>query len=149
MSTGRVDEIPENCFNVSSRINSTWGGNLVDMVRSTKFLQIIEEDNLIENATTQGAYLLEQLHTLSNDYPITNVRGLGLQCAFDLKDADTRNAIINKALDHDLILLGCGDRSIRFRPALIIQQDEIDEGMGKIRKTLDEILSSSGKAVAN
>lgn len=143
ISTNRVDEIPDNCFHVSGRINSTWGGNLVDMVRSTKYLQIIEEDNLVENAATQGKYLLEKIHELSNDYPITNVRGLGLQCAFDLKDSETRNKIINEALTHDLLLLGCGESSIRFRPPLIISQTEIDEGIQLIRKTFDVVLVSS------
>jgi L-lysine 6-transaminase len=47
----RIDEVEHNVFNVSSRINSTWGGSLVDMVRATKILEIIQEDNLCAKAT--------------------------------------------------------------------------------------------------
>src|SRR5690625_7756624 len=50
MAGPRIDEVKDNCFRLSSRINSTWGGNLADMVRSTHYLEIIEEENLLENA---------------------------------------------------------------------------------------------------
>ena len=53
----RIDEVPDNVFHVSSRINSTWGGNLVDMVRSQRYLEIIEEDGLVENAGEDGPAL--------------------------------------------------------------------------------------------
>lgn len=75
----RVDEIPDNVFHTSSRINSTWGGSLVDMVRATKYLEIIDEENLVQNAATVGAYLRDQLRELAtthSDHHITNVRGL-------------------------------------------------------------------------
>ena len=53
----RIDEVPDNVFKVSSRINSTWGGNLVDMIRCARYMEIIAEDNLIENARVVGEYL--------------------------------------------------------------------------------------------
>jgi L-lysine 6-transaminase len=46
LATNRVDEVPDNVFRVSSRINSTWGGSLTDMVRATRYLEIIQEDNI-------------------------------------------------------------------------------------------------------
>ncbi|NOR17392.1 L-lysine 6-transaminase, partial [candidate division WOR-3 bacterium] len=64
----RVDAIKDNVFNVPSRLNSTWGGNLIDMVRCQKYLEVIDEENLIKNAETQGNYLLEGLEELSQKY---------------------------------------------------------------------------------
>ena len=100
MVSERVDEIENNCFNVSSRINSTWGGNLTDMVRSKRILEIIEEEKLVENARLQGDYLLENLHKIQDDFPslISNARGLGLMCSFDLPDGETRNKFTNESL---------------------------------------------------
>src|ERR1041385_4401310 len=58
MCSARIDEIPDNVFKVASRLNSTWGGNLVDMVRSQRYLEIIHEDRLVENASSVGTHLL-------------------------------------------------------------------------------------------
>ncbi len=58
MAGGRVDEVPDNVFRVASRINSTWGGNLTDMVRSRRILEVIEADGLIERAAALGEHLL-------------------------------------------------------------------------------------------
>jgi len=55
---GRIDEIKDNVFHESSRIDSTWAGNLVDFVRCRRFLEIIEEDDLVTNAARTGDYLL-------------------------------------------------------------------------------------------
>lgn len=48
MAGGRVDEVHDNVFHVSSRINSTWGGNLTDMVRARRILEVVEQDRLID-----------------------------------------------------------------------------------------------------
>jgi L-lysine 6-transaminase len=117
----KVDEIETNVFKVPSRINSTWGGNLVDMVRSSKILEIIEEDKLINNAATTGNYLQEQLLKMSEKHDkILNVRGFGLITAFDLPTKDLRDKFISKGMNENVMFLGCGDKTIRFRPALII-----------------------------
>jgi L-lysine 6-transaminase len=128
----KIDEVEKNVFKVPSRINSTWGGNLVDMVRSTKILQIIEEDNLCAHAAQTGDYLHTQLLKLSEKYSskISNVRGKGLLCAFDLPSGSMRNALVSEGMKRNTMFLGCGERTIRFRPALIIQQGDIDKGMG-------------------
>jgi L-lysine 6-transaminase len=139
ISTGRVDEIEDNCFKVKSRINSTWGGNLSDMVRATQILRIMEEDDLVENAREQGLYLLRNLEALAPKRKITNARGRGLQCAFDLETESQRNNFITTALKNNLILIGAGDRSIRFRPPLIIGKKEIDAAVEIIDKSLAEI----------
>jgi len=131
----RIDEIENNVFNVSSRINSTWGGSLVDMVRSSKIMEIIEEDNLCENAAQMGEYLQNQLLDIaSRNSMITNVRGKGLLTAFDFPDKASRDKFINLGMDNNVMYLGCGNNSIRFRPALIIEKNHIDEGLSILEK---------------
>ncbi|MDI6804729.1 MAG: L-lysine 6-transaminase [Bacteroidota bacterium] len=134
----RIDEIHDNVFNVSSRLNSTWGGNIVDMVRAQKYLEIIEEEKLVDNARVMGEYLLKQLHNLQNEFPsvVSNARGLGLFCAFDLNTPDERNRLKNSCYDKGLIILGCGEKSMRFRPPLNISKNEVDMGMSIIREAL-------------
>ena len=138
MVGGRVDEIKDNVFNVPSRLNSTWGGNLVDMVRCQKYLEVIDEENLIKNAETQGNYLLEDLEELSQKYSdkISNARGLGLMCAFDLPTPEKRDELQKRLYAKDLIVVTCGATTIRFRPPLIISSEEIDEALGILDKTL-------------
>jgi len=136
----RVDEVPNNCFNVSSRINSTWGGNLADFVRSTRILQIIEEDKLIENAHKTGTYFLNQLTDLHKKHPkLTNIRGRGLIVSFDFPTPDLRNEFIKQGFSHGAMFLGCSTHSIRFRPALTITPAEIDKGIEIINNLLKTI----------
>ncbi len=137
----RIDDIVDNVFKKSSRINSTFGGNLVDMVRSKRIFEIIHEDNLVENARVQGEYLVKQLVDFTQEFPklTSNPRGRGLMCAFDLDTAQNRNQLIDKAYEEGLILIGCGDRSIRFRTPLNIKQEELNEGLGIIKKALQEL----------
>ena len=139
MVSERVDEIKNNCFKVSSRINSTWGSNFVDMVRAKHILRIIAEDNLVENARVQGEYLLSQLHKLESEFPqlIGGTRGLGLMCSFDFADTNIRNRFRELAYKEKLMILGCGNRSIRFRPALTISKNELDEGLNIVKKVLN------------
>ncbi|MFD2583789.1 L-lysine 6-transaminase [Pedobacter vanadiisoli] len=133
----KVDEIETNVFKVPSRINSTWGGNLVDMIRSTQILQIVEEDRLCDNATKVGAYLKDNLENLSHRFDkMSNVRGRGLLCSFDFPNKDMRNAFISKGLENNVMFLGCGEKTIRFRPALCIEQKHIDEGLTVMEKIL-------------
>lgn len=133
----KVEEIENNVFTVSSRINSTWGGNLVDMVRCTKILEVIEEDDLCQNAAKMGEYLRENLSTLSGLFStISNVRGKGLMCAFDLPNDVMRNAFIEQGMEENVMFLGCGPQTIRFRPALNIGKHHIDEGMEVMEKIL-------------
>ncbi|MFC1729254.1 L-lysine 6-transaminase [candidate division KSB1 bacterium] len=131
LGSQRLDEVTDNVFHVSSRINSTFGGNLVDMVRLEKFLEIIEEENLVENARIKGEYLLAGLSNLEQQFndKISNVRGLGLFCAFDMPSTDMRNTVVSNAWNNGMIVLGCGTKSIRCRPRLNVTEDEIDEAM--------------------
>ncbi|WP_029288897.1 L-lysine 6-transaminase [Pedobacter sp. R20-19] len=133
----KVDEVEKNVFKVPSRINSTWGGNLVDMVRSSQILQIIADDRLCENAEKVGSYLKDNLTNLAQQYDkMTNVRGRGLLCSFDFPNKEMRNTFISKGLEHNVMFLGCGEKTIRFRPALCIEQKHIDEGLTVMEKIL-------------
>ncbi len=140
MSTRRIDEVEKNVFHVSSRINSTWGGNLVDMVRCARYLQIIDEDGLVENAARVGALLKEGLHALAKDFPVvTNVRGEGLLIAMDLPDGELRGKVKQGCWDRGLAVLVCGPRSIRFRPPLVFTEDEARRTLSVLREVLEEV----------
>ncbi|MGD8748200.1 MAG: L-lysine 6-transaminase [Balneolaceae bacterium] len=133
----RIDDIETNCFNVSSRINSTWGGNLVDMVRFGRILEVIEEENLVENAATVGNYLQEKIQKLSENYEyISNPRGKGLFCAIDLPDTHSRNEVIKECLKNNLMILSCGTKTIRFRPPLTVKKEHIEEGIDIIKRSI-------------
>jgi L-lysine 6-transaminase len=133
MAGPRLDEVKDNCFRLPSRINSTWGGNFTDMVRSTHFLQIIEAENLVENARVVGEHFLNRLLELQEKNPImTAVRGRGLFLAFDLPDPETRDALWKGLFDRGVLALKSGEKAIRFRPALDITKEVVDEAIALI-----------------
>lgn len=141
MAGGRVDDIENNVFHVSSRINSTWGGNLTDMVRARRILEVIESDGLVERAGRLGNHLLNRLHNMASRHTIvTEVRGRGLMCAFTLPDAATRDRLVEDLRDIEHVLaLGCGDGAIRFRPALTISESDLDRGVDAIERCLTRL----------
>jgi len=141
MSSKRIDEVKDNVFKVASRLNSTWGGSLVDMVRSQRYLEIIEQEHLVENADAMGTYLIQRLEELQSEFPkkVGNARGRGLFCAVDLPNAEERAKLRKKAFDKGLVVLGSGDRSLRFRPSLAIRKHEIDECINILRDSLKEM----------
>ncbi|MDX2128696.1 MAG: L-lysine 6-transaminase [Chloroherpetonaceae bacterium] len=138
MASNRLDEVDQHVFQAGSRINSTWGGNLADMVRSKRNLEIIKEDNLVLNAATVGNHLLNQLLELGEEFGerLTNIRGRGLMIAFDMPNRDSRNHFIKNAQDSGLMILGCGEKSVRLRPPLTLSLEEADEGISIIRKVV-------------
>jgi len=137
----KVDREPDNVFKVKSRISSTWGGNLTDMVRFQRFLEIIEEDHLVENARVVGDHLLKGLRDLANEFPslVSNARGRGLMIAFDTESAQ-RSALLAKCMDLGMIVLPCGTTSVRFRPPLTLTISEADEGLDILRRALQSLL---------
>jgi L-lysine 6-transaminase len=134
----RIDEVADNVFKVPSRLNSTWGGNLADMVRAQRYLEIIQEENLVENARAMGDVLLKHLNNIQTEFPglVSNARGRGLFCAFDLPSKEARQQFREIAFSKGLVMLGSGERSLRFRPPLNISKEEIEEGVRIIRDTL-------------
>ena len=136
----KLDEVDDHVFKMPSRINSTWGGNLVDMVRFDRILEIIEEHDLVSHAGAAGQHLQDRLHELATDVPmISNVRGRGLMCAFDLPSTHLRDRVKERTFDEGAIVLGCGERSIRFRSPLTITEDDIDEGIACIRRAASTV----------
>jgi L-lysine 6-transaminase len=137
----KFDEIPQNVFRESSRINSTFGGNFVDMLRFQLTLEVIEKENLVENARVVGEYLLDGLQKLAADYPqtFTNARGRGLMCAIDLPTGMMRDRLREILYDDGLILLACGDRSVRFRPHLNVTTKEIQIALDKMAANIEKI----------
>jgi L-lysine 6-transaminase len=135
MAGPRIDEVKDNAFRLPSRLNSTWGGNFTDMVRSTHFLRIVEQENLVANAGKVGAHFLKELRELQSEEPmITGARGRGLFLAFDLPDPKTREEMWKGFFDLGVLTLRSGDQSIRFRPALDITTEVVDEAMELMRK---------------
>jgi len=148
MAGGRVDEVADNVFAVSGRINSTWGGGLVDMVRSRRILEIIETEGLIEAAAVKGARFLTGLESIVAAHPdqVTNARGRGLFLAVDLIDRTVRDQVVADLHDREhVIVLPCGERSIRFRPALSVSNDEIDEAVSAVARAVSHVLEQQSQ----
>jgi L-lysine 6-transaminase len=140
MAGPRLDDV-DSVFRVKSRISSTFGGNLVDYVRCQRVLEIMEEDKLLENVRTQGRWLLEAIEALVARHPkLSNPRGVGLLLAFDAPDGKAREAIITAAAKERLIVLPCGDRSVRMRPALDVTRAEAELAMQRIETAVKAAL---------
>jgi L-lysine 6-transaminase len=112
-------------------------------VRSQRALEIIESEGLIELAGPKGVQLVAGLEKLRDDSGlISNVRGRGLFVAFDLQSRDERDAVLTDLrVTEKLIVLPCGEHSIRFRPALSVSQDEIDEAIGATSRSVLRVAS--------
>lgn len=137
----KFDEIPNNVFRESSRINSTFGGNFIDILRFQLILEVIEKENLVENARRAGEYLLLGLEGLAQKYPhqISNPRGRGLMAAFDLPTGEDRDRLRELIYDENMIILACGDHSIRFRPHLNVTTEEIQMALDIIERCLPKL----------
>lgn len=132
----RIDEVDCNCFAVSSRINSTWGGNIVDMVRSTEYLNIYRDDKILDYvAGTAGPALYGGLKELEAEFPsyISNVRGKGLMCAYDICSPELRDKFLRETVNQHMLILGCGSNTVRFRPALNVPLEDIKLGIERSR----------------
>jgi L-lysine 6-transaminase len=141
MAGRRVEQVPDNVFVIPSRINSTWGGNLTDMVRARRILEIIEADGLIPRAAELGAHLLAGLQALAAKHPVLqDVRGRGLMCAFTLPSAELRDALLRRLrTEEHVVMLGCGPSSLRVRPALTVTVEELDRGLAALDRVLSRI----------
>ena len=139
-SKEKLNEVENHVFAESSRINSTFGGNFIDMLRFQLVLEIIEKENLLENVQKQGAFLLKGLQNLQEKYPqlISNARGKGLMCAFDLPTGEVRKDFQEKLYEENVIILICGDCSLRFRPHLNVSQEDLQFALDKIEKIVQK-----------
>ena len=141
MGGGRIDEVPDNVFAVPSRINSTWGGNLTDVVRSRRILEVIEDADLIAGAGRKGKGLLDRLTELQHRHPsISNARGRGLFCAVDFGVPSLRDDVRERLrVEERVLMLPCGERSLRFRPTLNVTEDELATACDALDRVLDRI----------
>lgn len=140
---GRLAEEPEHVWRTSSRINSTFGGSLVDMVRATVMLEVIERDGLVARAGDLGTHLLGLLEDLQARHTIVdNARGRGLFCALDLPSRAVRDDVMARMFrDERVIMLGCGEQSLRFRPALTVERDDLDHAVAALDRSLKAVTS--------
>jgi L-lysine 6-transaminase len=143
VSNDRIFDIPDNVFTVASRINSTWGGNLTDMVRSQRYFEVIEEEKLVENTARVGAYFVGELQRFQDEFPklVSNVRGRGLMAAFDLPSTELRDQALKAFMANDVMVLASGHRSARFRPPLNLSMEEAAEGIKRMERALKEVAS--------
>ncbi len=140
LCSNRIDDVKDNVFQLPSRINSTWGGNLVDMVRFDRILEIIEEDHLVENAAEMGQHLQTRLRQFTDKTDVVmNARGRGLMCALDVTTPALRDAIKRQCFEDGLMILGCGPASLRFRPSLTVTHADIDEAMDILEQTVHKV----------
>jgi len=134
-STERIDEVEDNVFHSSGRINSTWGGNIVDMVRFNYIVEAIQKYDLVNNAKEVGKDLLWGLRRIPT---IDNVRGRGLMIAFDLPDTNVRDIVLS-ILSSDMLALTCGEKSIRLRPPLTFSKEDADLACKYIEGALNRL----------
>jgi L-lysine 6-transaminase len=135
----RLDQV-DSVFQVPSRINSTWGGNLVDMVRAKRIVEVMVEEDLVAHGARQGERLLAGLQAIHRDFPghTANPRGRGLFCALDLADPELRAAVITRAQELGMIVLATGGRGLRFRPALNLTTEDLDLGLELLRRSIQD-----------
>lgn len=140
MGGRRVLDIRDNAFREASRLGSTWGGSLVDMVRATRILEVISSDGVLDHARRMGELLLPKLGVLVGEFPdlLREARGRGLMCALGFRDPAQRDRAIARAREaHHALFLPCGPDSLRWRPALTVQPEELVEALDALREALD------------
>ncbi|MBP1626028.1 MAG: L-lysine 6-transaminase [Holophagaceae bacterium] len=133
----RLDEV-ENVFKVPSRINSTWGGNLVDMVRAQRIVEVMVEEELLAFSSRQGERLLQGLQEIHRDFPelTSNPRGRGLFCAIDLASPELRAKVITETQRLGMVIMATGHSGLRFRPALNLRTEDLDLGVDMLREAI-------------
>jgi L-lysine 6-transaminase len=142
--SNRVDDV-DSVFSVPSRISSTWGGSLVDMVRATRILEIIRDDQLLSGIALRGAELRKGLLALSEQFSeVSNARGLGALCAVDLSSTELRNRVVTRCFAERLIVLPCGKRSIRFRPFLCVSSEAVRECLARLERAVQIEVGAAG-----
>ncbi len=112
---------------------STFGGNPVACAAANATIDLLEEE-LVENSAKVGAFLVDELRRRVGNHPnVGDIRGQGLMVGVELvKDrttkeraSDLRNTLVMDAfLKHGMVILGCGQNTIRFCPGLVITEEE-------------------------
>ena len=140
-ANNRLDSVKDHVFQKPSRMNSTWGGNLVDMMRSRKYMEIIEDEDLLTNTLEIGHYTLTRLKELCNRHPIltSNPRGRGLMIAFDLVNTEARDRFKDLMYKRGVIVITSGTRTIRIRPMLDVTRGTMNRVISAMDKCLKDL----------
>ncbi|MCH0570785.1 L-lysine 6-transaminase [Streptomyces sp. MUM 136J] len=138
MAGRRVDLVRDNIFRIGARVGSTWAGGLVDMVRSRRLLEVIERDRLIERAVTLGDQLVAGFRSLAERFPglVSNARGRGLMCAFDLPSTEFRDTFVEVLREEGVLVLPGGAFTVRLRPALSVSPEELSLALDAFDRAL-------------
>jgi 4-aminobutyrate aminotransferase len=132
---------------------STFGGNPLSCQAAMTTIDLLENE-LISNAAVQGDYLMAGLRELQKTHEsMGDVRGKGLMVGVELvKDRETkeparawRNGVVKAAFERGLLLLGCGENSIRFSPSLTVTAEEIDKCLSIFDDAIRFVTSRSGE----
>ncbi len=117
-------------------ISSTWGGgHVIDMALGMKTIEIIQRENLLGKNAKTGKYLLSALDDIGG---IDNQRGLGLMIAFDLPDVGMRDNVVAECAKRGLLVLGCGQSSIRLIPPYVVEKEDCDKAVGILEDSVKE-----------
>jgi len=120
---------------------STYGGSPVPCAAGLATLEVIKSDKLLANAAEQGEFLLSGLRDLQQKYPgrITDVRGIGLMIGVEFRTAGDAEAVQRQAFERGLLVLECGERSIRISPPLIVSRAQADAGLRLLGDAIDAV----------
>jgi 4-aminobutyrate aminotransferase len=105
---------------------STYGGSPLPCAAGLATLSVIESQGLLANATAVGAQLLDGLRSIWDDHAdaITDVRGVGLMIGIELRTAELAERVQQRAFERGLLVLECGESSIRVSPPLVFTPDQ-------------------------
>ena len=145
MAGRRVLEVDENVFRTPGRINSTWGGNLTDMVRSRRLFELVEQTGAISNAANTGRHLLARLEEIATRRPelCSNARGRGFIAAIDFPSRALRDAALESLTkDEHVLALACGELTLRLRPALSMTADVVDLGCDALSRVVTRLAAA-------
>ncbi len=111
-------------------ISSTWGGGArIDMAVGAKTIDVIKQERLLENAAKMGQILKNGITEIVGKNGITDVRGIGLMIGIECETKEKRDTVLNNLFNNGLLMLGAGQKSIRIIPPLIINEEQINEGI--------------------
>ena len=136
-SSRRVDEVKQHAFARAGRINSTWGGNLADMVRSRQLIDIILGERLHERVAAAGERMLAGLRRMAQaGRPLSNVRGVASLIAFTLASPGDRDQCLARLQERRILALKSGACAIRFRLPFVLSDADIDWALERIESSL-------------
>jgi len=116
---------------------STFGGNPLACAAALATLDVLENEKLVENAATTGAYLHQRLREMKEQRTeIVDERGVGLMAAIEFEGRDATE-VASKCLQLGLIVNPIGSTVLRFLPPLIVNKEDVDKAIEILNQALD------------